>query len=221
MSNLSPRGTLHNRMCHFMDWIKPDPNKRDSDCEQAANVRKNVKQNAEEEGMTVTSTPSGGSDEKNTGLRRHYRGNSEVDGYDIDIPIVIKPANSDGEAFEELLKKFEKLVAKSYPNSKIKPTNSSIELTFSNELRFDIVPMLSTDKSDEQIILRKDGNKVQTSVQKHNEFIKKRTKQSKEHAGRVTFNDCIRAMKWWREFQAYNSYYLSYDETTGKDNRPP
>jgi hypothetical protein len=204
-----------------MDWIKPDPVKRKSDCEQADNVRNNVKQNAEADGFTVKSTPAGGSDEKNTGLRRHYLGHSEVDGYDIDIPIVIQPEDADDKAFEELLQKFKTYVRKSYPNSGIRLTNSSVELTFSNELRFDIVPMLATDKADEQIILRKDGNKIRTSVQKHNEFIKKRTRLSLEQAGRVSFNDCVRAMKWWREFQADKSYYLFYDEDTGKDNRPP
>ncbi len=221
MSQLSTHTVLHSRISFFVSWIKPDPEKSDDNCYQAGLVRKYIKQNAEADGMTVKSTPAGGSDEKNTGLRRHYRGHSEVDGYDIDIPFVIKPEDADGKALDEVLSKFEKYVRKSYPDSETNLTNSSVNLKLSNELSFDIVPMLSTENPEEQIIIKKDGTKIRTSVQKHNEFVKKRTRISKEQSGRVTFNECVRAIKWWREFQADNSYYLSYEEDTKKDNRPP
>jgi hypothetical protein len=121
----------------------------------------------------------------------------------------------------DALGKFEKYVGISYPASEITPTNSSVNLKFSNELRFDIVPMFATDKKDEQIIVKRDGTRFRTSVQKHNEFVKKRTRLSKEFPGRVKFNECLRGFKWWKEFQADSSYYLHYDESTGKDNRPP
>jgi len=205
----------------FIGWIKPDPDKKDDNDYQASLVRTYTKQNAEEDNIVVVSTPRGGSDEKVTGLRRHYLGNSAVDGYDIDIPIVIRPEDADGKELPELLLKFEGYVKKSYPDSTIIVTNSSVNLVLSNDLSFDVVPMISTDKPDEQIIIKKDGSRIRTSVQKHNEFVKKRTRLSKETAGRVKFNECVRGMKWWREFQADNSYYLSYDETSKKDNRPP
>lgn len=221
MSQLTTRSTLHSRLSCFISWIKPDPEKRDENSNQAGLVRKYTKKNAEEDGMQVISTPAGGSDEKDTGLRRHYLGHSEVDGYDIDIPIVIRPEDSEGKELKELLSKFEEYVRKSYPDSTIHVTNSSVNLVLSNELAFDVVPMISTDKADEQIVIKKGGIRIRTSVQKHNEFVKKRTRLSKETAGRVKFNECIRGMKWWREFQADNAYYLTYDEATGKDNRPP
>jgi hypothetical protein len=221
MSQLTTHSILHSRLSYFTTWIKPNPDKKEENARQAGLARKYTKQNAEADGLEIVSTPSGGSDEKNTGLRRHYLGHSEVDGYDIDIPLVIRPEDTDGKKLVDLLLKFEGYVRTSYPDSKIKVTNSSVNLILSNELAFDIVPMVSTGKSDEQIIIKKDGTRILTSVQKHNDFVKKRTQKSKELAGRVTFNECIRAMKWWREFQADNSYYLSYDETTDKDNRPP
>ncbi len=221
MSLLSTHTTLHRWITAFIKWIKPDPDKKDDNSYQAGLVRKYTKQNAEADGMEVIDTPLAGSDEKDTGLRRHYLGHSEVDGYDIDIPIVIRPEDADGKKLEDLLSKFEKYVRKSYPNSIINITNSSVNLVLSNELSFDVVPMLSTDKPDEQIIIKKDGVRTRTSVQKHNEFVKKRTRKSKEIAGRVTFSECLQGMKWWKEFQADNSYYLAYDESTGKDYRPP
>jgi hypothetical protein len=212
---------LHARLSCFTSWIRPDAEKKEENSSQAALVRKYLKQNAEEDGMQVLSTPAGGSDEKDTGLRRHYRGHSEVDGYDIDIPFVLRPEDTDGKELAELLSKFERYVRKSYPNSTIKVTNSSVYLLMSNNLSFDIVPMISTGNIDEQIIIKKDGERIRTSVQKHNEFVKKRTRLSKEAPGRVTFNECVRAMKWFKEFQADNSYYLSYEEDSKKDNRPP
>jgi len=221
MSQLSTHSILHSRLSYFITWIKPDPDKKDDNVEQAANVTKNVKQNAEDDGLEVTDTPEGGSDAKDTGLRRHYMGHSEVDGYDIDRPFVVKEKDKNGNTVSNLLNRFEGYVRTSYPNSEIKPTNSSVNLKFSNELYFDVVPMFATDKKDEQLIIKRDGTKIRTSIQKHNEFVKKRTRKSKELAGRVKFNECDRAIKWWKEFQADNSYYLAYDESTGKDNRPP
>lgn len=221
MSQLTTHSTLHNWLSCFITWIKPDPDKKEDNSTQANNVTKNVKQNAEDDGLEITDTPDGGSDAKDTGLRRHYRGHSEVDGYDIDRPFVVKEKDKNGNNVDNPLGRFENYVRTSYPNSEIKPTNSSVNLKFSNELYFDIVPMFATDKKDEQIIVRRDGTKIRTSIQKHNEFIRKRTKSSSETPGRVKFNECIRGLKWWKEFQADNSYYLSYDDLTGKDNRPP
>ena len=214
MSELSTKSTLHSRMSCFVEWIAPDPETIDAIREQADQIRKYVRQNAEEEGIFVTSTPESGSFAKKTGLRRHYRGKSEVDGLDVDIPIVVKPENEDGEKLDELLKKFERFVRKSYPDSQIELTKSSVKVTL-NEVSYDIVPMLATDKNDEQILIRSTGERIRTSVQKHNEFIKKRTKESNELPGRVKFNECIRLMKWWREFQSDRSSVL------GEGNRPP
>jgi hypothetical protein len=221
MSQLTTHSILHSRLSCFINWIKPDPDKKEDNSEKADTVTKNVRQNAEADGLQVTDTPEGGSDAKDTGLRRHYRGHSEVDGYDIDRPFVIKEYDKTGNKVTDPLGKFEKYVGTSYPTSEITPTNSSVNLKFSNELRFDIVPMFATDKKDEQIIVKRDGTRFRTSVQKHNEFVKKRTRLSKESPGRVRFNECLRGFKWWKEFQADSSYYFQYDESTGKDNRPP
>lgn len=221
MSQLTVCSIVHGRLTAFIRWINPDADKKENNAFQASLVRKYVSQNASQESITIISTPDAGSDAKDSGLRRHYRGHAAVDGYDIDIVFIISPEDAYGKPLEELLSIFDGLVRKSYPNSTIEITNSSIKLILSNELAFDVVPMLATDKPDEQIIVKKDGSRVHTSVQKHNDFVKKRTRLSKEVPGRVCFNECLRAMKWWKEFQADQSYYLSWDEETGKDNRPP
>lgn len=221
MSQLTTHSTLHSQMCCFVEWIAPDPDKKDSNASQAATLIDRVIKNAAEDGVEVVDTPKGGSDAKGTGLRRHYLGHSEVDGYDIDIPMVITPEDAEGKQLDELLKKFEKYVRKSYPSSIINITNSSVNLILSNDLAFDVVPMQATDKADEQILIKKNGDRLKTSVQKHREFTTRRTKISKEAAGRVSFNECVRLIKWWKEFQADGSYYLDYDESSETDNRPP
>lgn len=213
MSEISTHTKLHGRLCCFVDWIAPDPDKIDEIAQRADNIRKNIRQSAEEDGVTVTDTPNAGSFEKKTGLRRHYRGHAEIDGLDVDIPIVVKPKDDDGDPINELLNKFEKYAKKSYPDSTIEKTKSSVKITYADGISFDVVPMLATEKKEEQVLIRSTGERLKTSVQKHNEFVKKRTAKSNEEKGRVKFNECIRLMKWWRDIQADNGYYLTDDNT--------
>lgn len=219
MSEISTHTTLHSRMSCFVDWIAPDPDKISDIAERADTARKYIQKCAEEDGLTITNTPKAGSFEKKTGLRRHYLGHAEIDGLDLDIPMVTKPKDEDGDLIDELLNKFEKYVIKYrdnlFPAATVSKTKSSVKITFADEVSFDIVPMLSTNVSDEQILIRLTGEKIKTSVQKHNEFVKTRTKKSNDEAGRVKFNECVRLIKWWREIQSADGYYLT------DDNSPP
>src|SRR5271166_5046495 len=45
---------------------------------------------------------------------------------------------------------------------------------------------------------RLDGSRRLTSVTKHTEFVRSRTRHSDTLAGRVKFNECVRLLKWWR-----------------------
>jgi len=220
MSELNTKTVLQSRMECFTKWIAPDPDKKKEIFAKADEIRQYIKQTAEENGLTVKSMPIAGSSAKGNGLRRHYRGHSEVDGWDIDIPIVVK-MDEQADLLNSLLDKFEQYAIKSYPNTTIEKTKSSVKLHFSKKGSFDLVPMLATEKSDEQILVRRDGERIATSVQKHNEFIKGRTKKSRAIDGVVKFNQCIQLLKWWKEFQADNSYYLGYNDITKIDNVPP
>ena len=51
------------------------------------------------------------------------------------------------------------------------------------------------------MLIRSNGERRETSVQRHTEFIKSRTKHSNELVGRVAFNEMVRLLKWWREVQ--------------------
>jgi hypothetical protein len=166
---------------------------------QATEVRKNISAQAEADGLKVVATPGSGSFAKHTGLRRHMRGDVEIEGQDVDVPFVVKPSTTDGERITELLRRFDQYAATSYPNTPRTVTGSSVELRFAaSKLNYDLVPMLTSHHPDYQIILKKSGDRRLTSVSKHTEFVLKRTQQSDSIAGRVKFNECVRLIKWWR-----------------------
>jgi hypothetical protein len=194
------RQQLHIRIRDFVDWIRTDSNKEDNIRQQADEIRKRVKAKASDDGLIITSTPWSGSFSKRTGLRRHLYGLNPVEGQDVDLSFVISPKTQDDEELLELLPRFDKYLERSYPTTPRKTTKSSIKLDFvGTKIAYDIVPMLATSDPERQIILRGDGTHRETSVQKHIEFIKTRTKSSSEQIGRVSFNEMVRLFKWWRE----------------------
>jgi len=196
---ISNQARSHRRLAAFVDWIKPARDARDAIREQAGNIRQAIRNQATADGLVVVATPNGGSFAKRTGLRRHMRGNTEIEGQDVDLPFVVKPAAGEGERIDELLQRFQKYAAASYPSTPRGITASSVELRFvGSKLNYDLVPMLGARQLDHQIILKKDGTKRVTSVEKHIDFIHRRINSSDQLPGRVKFNDCVRLMKWWR-----------------------
>jgi len=212
MSELKTRSTLQRRMTNFVDWIRPEKNTRDDIRERRNNVTKNISNQAAVDGLIVMQTPSSGSFANHTGLRRHYRGDAEVEGQDVDIPFVLKKETVEGETLDELLDRFERYAEASYPNSKIIPTKSSVKLEYSQNVSFDLVPMIAVERDDKQEIIRSNGDHIETSVRLHVDFIKSRTKDSKDQEGRVKFNECVRLLKWWRNHQASNARLLGGDD---------
>jgi hypothetical protein len=198
MSQYSTTSLLHSRMSAFGKWIAPEPETRDTIKKQADEIRSRIKAKAEEDGLTVVKTPFSGSFTTRTGLRRHLRGEMSIDGQDVDIPFVVK---KDKETeFGPLIDRFKGYAEKSYPNTKIVPTKSSIKMTFQGTtLNYDIVPMFATDNPEKQILIRDNGEIITTSIEKHRDFIKSRTKKTKETPGVVAFNHMVRFLKWWRE----------------------
>ena len=70
----------HRRLATFVDWIKPEQGTRETIQKQAADIRRVISGQAVC-GWSVRSRHSdGGSFAKHTGLRRHMRGDLEVEG---------------------------------------------------------------------------------------------------------------------------------------------
>lgn len=204
MSQYPNKSTLHVRIRNFVDWIAPEKGTRDTIKAQSDEIRNRIKIKAEEDGLTITDMPYSGSFATKTGLRRHLQGESDIEGQDIDLPFVVK---KDKETeFEPLIERFKKYAELSYPNTKITPTKSSVKLEFAGtKLSYDLVPMFANDDSSKQILHRDNGEIITTSIQKHREFIRGRTKVTKDEAGVVCFNDMVRLLKWWREQKQQSS----------------
>jgi SMODS domain-containing protein len=199
LTSLSVQSRSHRRLAAFVDWIKPEPENREAIRKQADDIRRVIGGQAQADGLSIVSTPEAGSFAKHTGLRRHMRGHSEIEGQDVDLPFAIKPSARDGTRIDELLSRFERYAATSYPNTPRTVTASSVELRFvASKLNYDLVPMLAAAHADHQTILKKDGSRRLTSTAKHTEFVRRRTRQSDDLAGRVKFNACVRLLKWLR-----------------------
>jgi hypothetical protein len=200
LGGLTTRSRSHRRLAVFVDWIKPESDTREAIHKQAADIRRIICGQATADGLVMVATLEAGSFAKHTGLRRHVRGHSAVEGQDVDLPFVVKPAAQNGDRIDELLRRFEGYARASYPNTPRFVTASSVELRFvASKLNYDLVPMLASTEPGCQLILKKDGRRLVTSVAKHVEFIRRRTRQSDEAAGRVKFNECVRLVKWWRD----------------------
>lgn len=190
--------TLHQRISCFVDWIAPDAIREEETRGRADNIRTAIRAKAIDDRLTIRSTPNSGSFATRTGLRRHMRGTSEVEGFDVDVPFVVSPRTKDDEQLETLLDRFEKYAKAAYPNTQRERTKSSIKLLFADQMNLDLVPLLATADPERQILIRAGGERRETSVQKHVEFVKSRTKKSVAIAGVVEFNEGVRLLKWWR-----------------------
>ena len=198
-ANPTVQNRSHRRLTAFVNWIKPESDKRDDIRKQADDIRRVISGQATADGLVVTATPEAGSFAKHTGLRRHMRGDYEIEGQDVDLPFVVKPNSKDGKKIDELLRRFERYTTTSYPNTPREVTASSVEMRMvASKLNYDLVPMLVAPYADHQIILKKDGSQRLTSVSKHTEFIRSRTRTSDAIDGVVKFNECVRLLKWWR-----------------------
>jgi hypothetical protein len=196
MSSYNNKSTLHVRIKNFVAWIAPPKETRDAIKAKADEVREKIKAEAVKDGLTISQIPYSGSFSTKTGLRRNMRGNTVLDGQDVDIPFVVKMDKEIG--FDSLLQRFKRYVETCYQGHDIEVTKSSINIVFEkNNLTFDIVPMFEA-KDNSQTLIRRNGEIITTSIEKHREFIRNRTKETKESDGIVTFNDCIRLLKWWR-----------------------
>jgi hypothetical protein len=108
LNPLTTQSRSHRRLAAFVDWIKPELDTREAIHEQAADIRRVIMSQATADGLVITAMPEAGSFAKHTDLRRHMRGNSEIEGQDLDLPFVIKPTAKDGDRIDELLRRFDR-----------------------------------------------------------------------------------------------------------------
>lgn len=204
MGNYNNKNLIHIRIKNFVEWIAPPADSRDNIKDKSDQVRIKIKSEAEKDSLLVKQMPYSGSFATNTGLRRHMKGDTPTEGQDIDIPIVVKKQKD--EALVSLIPRFERYARNCFPSQEISVTKSSVKIQFeANKLSFDVVPMYEGSQPGEQTLIKKDGTEVTTSIEKHKDFIKSRTKKTRDTAGIVTFNDMVRLLKWWRVEQEHRT----------------
>jgi hypothetical protein len=201
MSTSPARGALHRRLAIFVDWIATETEREDDLRARAKSIREAVSAKAKSDDLTIRSTPTSGSFATRTGLRRHMRGDSEVEGQDVDLSFVVAPKTTEEEQLKVLLPRFERYARDAYPTTERETTKSSVRLMFTDKVNFDLVPLFATMDPERQILVRSDGERRETSVQKHVDFVKRRTSKSNDEPGRVKFNEMVRLFKWWRCFR--------------------
>lgn len=92
----------------------------------------------------MTATPEAGSFAKHTGLRRHMRGHSEIEGQDVDLPFVVKPRDKDGDRIGSMRYSTVStaMLARATPRTPREVMASSVEQRFvASKLNYDLVPM--------------------------------------------------------------------------------
>lgn len=203
-----PIPKIEQRLERFVDWLKPDADSEATIRRQADEIRQRIRDRASADGLIVRETPGAGSFAKNTGLRRHVTGGSAVDGQDVDLPFILDPRTRDDENLDRLLDRFYSYAQLAYPQRPPNKsrTKSSVTLSFvGTKLAYDLVPLLLAPEYGDgyQWLLRGDGTRRLASVTRQVEFTRSRTRRSNgpEMPGRVKFNECVRLLKWWREFR--------------------
>lgn len=219
MSIISTQALIHSRFRAFVKWIAPAAETRSKIYKQADEIREKIRSRAEDDGLIVKSMPFSGSFERITGLKRYLRGNSVVEGQDVDIAFIIEPKDKNGNVLGCVIDRFERYAADAYPDSETGSSKSSATIYFkSSKLRYDLVPLFETSKKDIQRLTRKNGEERTTSVVKHIDFTKGRTGSSDALPGVVKYNECIRLIKWWRYEQQEHSNIFGNEE--GEDKVP-
>jgi hypothetical protein len=186
----------------FVESIRPENATVAHIEKQAPQIHAAMKERATADGLLIQSTPWSGSFKKKTGIRRYRRdGQTVVEGHDVDLPFIVSPKTRDGKEVKTLLDQFARYAEQAYPNNPRTRNRSSVHVEFKNtKLGYDLVPLLAVPGDNTtQILLRSDGERRKTSVQKHIEFITKRNGTS--NAQGVPFNDCIRLVKWLRDLR--------------------
>src|SRR5690606_8414991 len=142
---ISTHSTIHRRMKCFVEFIAPEPTKRNKLKEQTEQIRDCIERHAKEAGYTIAASANSGSFAKKTGLRRQLQGNDEIEGQDIDIGFVLEDKDKVGNPLSCLIPEFESYLRSCWPQSEVGHTKSSATISFAgSKNRFDAVPLIKT-----------------------------------------------------------------------------
>jgi len=128
--------------------------------------------------------------------------------FDVDLGAYYSGEGATKDKLDDLLEFTQKMLVDIYPQKDEKdfePLKSAVRVKFTSgiELWVDVAPIIRDDElkiENGGWIPRPDGWRL-TSVTAHNNFIARRTAESKMVAGPVRFNRLVRMVKWWNNLQ--------------------
>ncbi len=213
MSHNSTHATIHLRFKNFVKWIAPEEEKREKIVSKSDEIMEKISKKATDDDLIVISRNRSGSFSKESGLRRFMRGNSAIEGQDIDLSFILDEYDKNGVKQGCLVEKFKGYAKDCYPDNEVGNTKSSATIIFSaTKLQYDLVPLFKVNGKELQILKRTDLTERKTSVKKHTEFSLKRKEESDSILGVVKFNECVRLIKWWKYEQQEKSNIFGNEE---------
>ena len=196
----------------FASYILPPKNYLDEANRQSEYMIEQLEGKVDsEEGLEISRIFIGGSNATHTTIT-----NLEKKEFDVDIHVYLKGEEVEKKHLRQFLRK---LLIQIYPNKANEDfvtTKSSVKVIFRGgiKLNVDVVPVVhdTTRQGWWGYIPRPNGEKLLTSVPKHIEWVRSKTKSSNPP---VKFNKMVRLMKWWNKYQKINVNSFSINILTG------
>lgn len=197
--------TIKGRFERFTTKIRPtDDHIKEANRQTEYMIEKLHDKVADDGSFTLEKVLRAGSNAKFTSL---LRTNENV--FDVDLGAYYSGKGATKEQLDTLLDFTRKKLIEIYPQKDEKDfikLQSAVRIKFVSGIKLwvDVAPIVKDDSLkiiNGGYIPRDDGWRL-TSVTAHNDFVARRTADSKKVAGPVKFNRLVRMIKWWNNLQA-------------------
>ncbi len=196
--------TIKQRFENFTTKIRPTEDHLKEAKRQVDHMVDNLKNKvASDKKFTLGKVLRAGSNAKHTSLLV-----TADNRFDVDLGAYYSGEDATKSELDSLLQFTRDQVAAIYPQKKdsdFEVLKSAVRVKFTSGIKLwvDIAPIVKDDSlniANGGYIPRDDGWRL-TSVTGHNDFVSKRTADSKSVSGPVKFNRLVRMIKWWNNRQ--------------------
>ncbi len=196
--------TIKGRFDRFTRQIRPTEDHIDEANRQVKYMIERLHDKVAEDGSFVLEkTLRAGSNAKFTSLRK-----TAENRFDVDLGAYYSGEGATKERLDTLLDFTRAKLIEIYPQKEKEDfikLQSAVRVRFTSGIKLwvDVAPIVRDDSlgiTNGGHIPRDDGWRL-TSVTAHNDFIAKRTEESKKVSGPVRFNRLVRLVKWWNNLQ--------------------
>lgn len=196
--------TIKARFARFTQQIRPTQDHIDEANRQVEYMIERLHDKVADDGTFVLEKIlKAGSNAKFTSLRK-----TEENRFDVDLGAYYSGEGATKDKLDALLDFTLEQLVDIYPQkdrSDFDKLQSAVRVQFKSGIKLwvDVAPIVKDDSlkiTNGGHIPRDDGWRL-TSVTAHNDFVEKRTAESKKVPGPVKFNRLVRLVKWWNNLQ--------------------